>query len=395
MQVDAEVRAYDALSQHPRVADLTDVARSLMTAAVQLKRVERRAEQVAKLAGELGLGREDAATPFGNALDVLQRGPEDDAERALACALAGQTLALHPPKDADQASAQAGDLLWLATNTAFDATGLVDRALGDRANLLWSAVADRVRRIDHGSAGGRGEALVGALALAASTSEDAARHAAALASETRDRKLARALRARIGGGSTETPIACEMAPAPRTPAATALLALTGVLLAVHLARLFGKFALAYRRPAEMTLTDDGGGDPALRIRWRVELLGRTLRDRNVIIPRAGLLRVAREARYPRPALYAGLLSLAVGSYLGLATFADGVRAASPSLLASGAAIVAIGLAVDFALSSLWPGLRGNCRVLFVPRGGRPLCVGGIPLERADAVLTKLIRSSTR
>jgi hypothetical protein len=390
MPVDADVRAFDALSQHPRVADLTAIARSQMTAAAQTRRLERHVEQVTKLAAEMGLSHDEASTPFGNALDVLARGPEGEAERALACGLAGHVLAMYPPNGPDEESRLAGDLLWLADHTHFDATGLVDRALGEGAAPVWDAIADRVRRIDEGGLPARGEALIGGAALASSPTEAAARRAAALAVEARDRKLTRVLRGRGPGLSKETPIACEMAPVPRGPFATTLLALTGALLAMHVARLFGRFALAYRRPAEIALTEDDG-DPALRVRWRVEMLGRTLRDRNVMIPRAGLLRAAREVRYPRPALYAGLLSLAVGSYLGLSTFVDGVRAASPSLLAAGVAIVALGLAFDFALSTLWPGLRGRCRVVFVPRGGPPLCVGGISTDRADAVLTVLAR----
>ncbi|HEY4013665.1 MAG TPA: hypothetical protein VGM06_10020 [Polyangiaceae bacterium] len=390
MPVDADVRAFDALIQHPRLADLTAIARSQMTAAAQTRRLERRADQVAKLAREMGLSHDEALTPFGNALDVLARGPEGEAERALASGLAGHVLAMYPPKGPDDESRFASDLLWLADHTHFDATGLVDHALGDAAAPIWDAIADRVRRIDEGGLPGRGEALIGAAALAASSAPVAARRAAALAAEARDRKLARVLRGGGPGSAKETAIACEMAPAPRGAVATTLLALSGVLLAMHAARLFGRFALAYKRPAEIALTQDGG-DPALRVRWRVEMLGRTLRDRSVMIPRAGLLRAAREVRYPRPALHAGLLSLAIGSYLGLSTFVDGVRGASPSLLASGVGIVALGLALDFLLSTLWPGVRGRCRVVFVPRGGAPLCVGNITADRADAVLAVLAR----
>jgi hypothetical protein len=393
MHVDADARAYDALSQHPRAADLAAIARSVMTAATQVRRVEPRPDHVTKLAAEMRLPREEAATPFGNALDVLQRGPEDDAERALTCALAAHVVALYPPKDRDERERLAHDLVWLATHTHFDATGLIDRALGDSAAVLWDAVADRVRRIDEGpiSAFDRGEALVGGLALASSRSAVAASQAAALAAATRDPKLAQVLRIGIGAGEPIEPVVGEMAPTPRGPVATTLLAVTGALLAMHALRLFGKFALAYKTPAQVLLPDDGeaGG---VRVRWRVEMLGRTLRDCDVVVPRAALVRATREVRYPRLALYAGLLSLAVGSYVGVTAFVDGVRAASPSLLASGIAIVALGLGLDFALSSAAPGTRGRCRMLFVPRDGTKLCVGGVDIRRADALLARLARS---
>jgi hypothetical protein len=391
MELDADARAYDALSQHPRAADLGAIARSLMTSAAQVRRVENRPEHVAKLAEEMRLPRDEAVTPFGNALDVLQRGPEDDAERALACALAAHVIALYPPKDSDEERRLANDLLWLAAHTHFDATALIDRALGDAAAGLWNAIADRVRGIDQGAlpALGKGEALVGGAALGSSHAQVAAKQAATLATEARDRKLARVLGLRAPTGEQMEPIVGEMVPAPRGPVATALLGITGVLLALHVARLFGRIALAYKKPAQITFIDgDGGG---VRVRWRVEMLKRTLQDRDVLIPRAALIRATREVRYPRIALYAGLLSLAVGSYVGVSAFVDGVRAASPSLIVSGIVIVGLGLGLDFALSSLAPAARGRCRVLFVPRDGGRLCVGGVDVRRADALLGRLAR----
>jgi hypothetical protein len=388
MEVDADVRAFEALSLHPRMADLAALARATMTTAVETRRAAREPERLAQIAGDLKLTREEAVTPFGNALDVLERGPEDDAERALACALAARAVALDPPKDREAEDRLAGDLLWLAAHTPFDATGLLDRALGDAAATVWDAMADKVRRIDQGKLPvlGRGEALVGAAALSMSTSKGAAKQARDLATEVRDRKLARVLGATARPEPVE-PVVGEMTPAPRGPVATSLLAMTGLLFAVQGVRLLGRLAVAYKRPAELTLSEEGG----VRVRWRVEVLGRTLREREVLVPRTALMRATREVRYPRIALYAGLLSLAVGSYVGVAAFTDGLRAASPSLLATGLVIVALGLALDFALSSIAPGARGQCRLLVVPRDGAKLCVGRVDPRRADAILARLSR----
>jgi hypothetical protein len=388
MEVDAEARAYDALSQHPRIADLAAIARAVMAAAAETRRFEHRPTLTAELASARGLFRSDASTSFGNALDVLGRGLLDDGERALTCALAAHVVALHPPQSDEDEHRLAGDLLWLATHTPFDATGLLDRALGDRAASLWDAVADRVRNVDRGAVPtmGRGEALVGAVALASSPSKAAARQAAALALEVQDGKVVRALGAAPAGEPVD-PVVGEMVPAPPGPALTALLAVTGVLLLLHLTRAFGKVALAYKAPAEVRLSDDG----SVRVRWHTEILGRTLRDRDVVVPRAALARAMREVRYPRLALYSGLLALGIGSYVGVATFVDGVRAASPSLLALGLAVIVLGVALDFALSSLAPGALGRCRVLFVPRAGRKLCVAAVDPHRADSLLARLSR----
>ncbi|NVL83962.1 hypothetical protein, partial [Escherichia coli] len=70
-------------------------------------------------------------------------------------------------------------------------------------------------------------------------------------------------------------------------------------------------------------------------------------------------------RYPRAAFYAGLLALAIGSYVGVRAFVDGVRAASPSLLLTGLVVIALGIGADFVLGSLVPGSRGRVRIAFV------------------------------
>jgi len=296
MSDDAARRAFEALSKHPRLADLAAVAVVAIAGGA-----------VGDKARELGLTPEDTATDFGNALEVLERAPKSDEERALASALCAYAVVGEP--------------------------GLAARL------------------------------LPGAQPAAPAPAPAAAPAAAAAVS----------------------PVVGELAPAPRGPVATGLLAFTGILFVAHAARLVGRWVLAYRRPAEITLSEDGG----VRVHWKTQLLGRTLRDRAVVVPRTGLARATRDVRYPSIALYAGLLALAVGSWVGVAAFVDGVRAASPSLLAWGLAIVALGLGIDFALSSLAPGARGRCRLLVVPRDGSRLCIGDVDTARADAVLARL------
>lgn len=349
MAADGDVRAYDALSQHPRIADLGSLAHALMTSAAEGRRSGRPSKRVVDLAAERTLTRDDAVTPFGNALEVLDRGPTSADERALARALAAHALAGHRPKDRDEEILAAHDLLWLAVHTAFDALGLIDRALGPDAPRLWTAILDALRG---GLTGVLGPPAPGAGA---------------------------------GPDAPSRPLLGEMAQAPRSPLLTTALALTGVLLVTHAARLFGRIALAYKTPAEVALAEDGG----VRVRWRVELLGRTLRDRDVLVPRAALGRAAREVRFSGLALYAGLLALVLGTYVGVAAFVDGVRAASPALLAVGLAIIALGLSLDFVFSCVVPAARGRCRVLLVPRTGRPLCIGDVDQARADDMLGRL------
>jgi hypothetical protein len=349
MGADGDVRAYDALSQHARIADLGAVTHALMTSAAESRRSGRPSRRVVDLATERAIARDDAVTPFGNALEVLDRGPRNADERALARALAAHAVAAHRPKDHAEEVLAANDLLWLAVHTPFDALGLLDKALGDEAPRLWAAIVAVLR----GGIGG----VLGPLPQGS-----------------------------VARGSAE-PLVGHMAPAPRGPVVTALLALTGVLLVVHAARLFGRMALAYKTPAEVVLSDDGG----VRVRWRVEMLGRTLFDRDVLVPRTALGRATREVRFSGLTLYAGLLALALGSYVGVSAFVDGVRSASPALLATGLLIVALGLSLDFVFSCIVPAARGRCRVLFVPRQGRHLCIGDVDQARADSMLGRLAR----
>jgi hypothetical protein len=350
MGSDGDDRAYDALSQHARIADLAGLAQALMTSAAEGRRSGRPSRRAVDLAAERTLARDDAATPFGNALDVLDRGPANADERSLARALAAHALATNRPRNATEETLAAHDLLWLAAHTPFDAIGLIDKALGDNAGdaaRLWAAIV---------------EALRGGVAGIVGPPPPVPR-------------------------APSEPLHGELASAPRGPLATAVLGLTGILFVAHAARLVARVALAYKAPAEVAVAEDGG----VRVKWRIELLGRTLRDKDVLVPRPALVRATRDVRFSGLALYAGLLALAVGSYVGVAAFVDGVRSASPTLLAAGLAIVALGLGLDFVFACVVPGARGRCRVFFVPRRGEKLCVGGIDLRRADALLAQLSR----
>jgi hypothetical protein len=181
----------------------------------------------------------------------------------------------------------------------------------------------------------------------------------------------------------------EMSPPPRRAWVTALLAVTGILLVIELGRLVARYVLILKQPTEVRLTPSG-----LEIRGKTFLVGKVLREHDTVIPRDGLVRVTREVRYPRLALYAGLIALALGSYLGVGLVVDGVRAASPSMLGTGLLIALLGLGLDFVLSTLVPGLEGKSRVVMVPRRGPILCVTAVAPARADALLAALAKGAS-
>jgi hypothetical protein len=182
----------------------------------------------------------------------------------------------------------------------------------------------------------------------------------------------------------------ELGPAPRGPFTTAVLAASGILLLIELGRLTGRLVLAVRRPVEVRLVNN-----AFEVRSKTLMLGRLLREHTTVLPLDGLVRATREIRYPSLPVYAGLLALALGSYLGVGLAVDGVRAASPSMLGTGVLIAFVGLALDFVLSSLIPGMRGRARVLLVPRRGPVVCVQSVDPAVADQVLAQVVATSKR
>jgi hypothetical protein len=386
--------AYEALARSARLPDLVALAQKILVAAPAARQATWDfTGKVAAAADEAKVAANDAETQFGNALKILGSGADGDDERALASALWAHAIAETRRGDEDRL---AGDILWLATHTAFDATPLLDRALGDDADEVWKAIGDRVRAIDDGSASrsrstpvlGRGEAVLGCAALAGSESAAAKRVSADLAARLRDPTLARIVRvAGVDAPAHEVRLEGEAISAPRGLFATAVMALTGILFVVHAVRLVARLALAYKRPAEVSLSDSG-----VRMKTRTEMLGRTLREREHVIVRAGLVRVVREVRYPRAGFYAGLLALALGSTIGLRAFVDGVRAASPSLLVTGLVIIALGIGADFVLGSLLPGSRGRVRIAFIPKAGKAICIADVESSRADAALKSTLNT---
>src|SRR5208283_324867 len=125
MGPDSDARAFDALAENKRLGDIAAIAWTVMAGVIDGQTPDARADQTATHAASLHLTHEDADTPFGNALDVLKRGPEGAAERSLARALAAHALAARPPSRSEDSERAAGDLVWLAARSPFDATGLI------------------------------------------------------------------------------------------------------------------------------------------------------------------------------------------------------------------------------------------------------------------------------
>lgn len=368
--------AYEAVAHHAKRGALLDLAAEVFARMFAAHAAWPDGALARARAAELGLEREACATPFGNALDVLERGPEDAAERTLAGALCAHAAWRTDPSD-DAAPKMAERILWLAAHTPFDALGWIERA--EERRRPWAALGAAIRT----GGADRGARAVGCAALVAA--QDARAHAVAseLASSIGDPLLAAMLSQAAVAGAREA-FSGAIAPVPRRAWVTVLLGVTGLLLVVTLVRLVLGWALSYETPAQVEVSAD-----AVTVHWRTRLLGRTLRERKVTLPTGGLASVTREVRFPSLFVYVGLIALVAGSTCGLSLLVDGARAASPSLVGVGLGIVLAGVALDFVLGSALPGVRGRCRVLLVPRKGRALCVDGVEPAKADKALARL------
>jgi hypothetical protein len=377
--------AYDELTEHPRLGELSQIAHDVLRKMAEEHRSLPAPEARAK-ADALGIKAEETKTSFGDAIAVLDRGPEDAAERTLACALWAHAIAEHRPKEAEDEDKLARDLLWLATFTPFDATPLLDRALGEAASEMWVAIAGVVKKIDAQQipTAKRAEALVGVAALALSSSEEAAKLLQSVTRDAIDPMLKKFAISEDTVPTKETRFTAQIAASPRGPVATTALAFSGILFVMHAVGLVARVALALDRPAIVSLRAN-----EIQVESKMILLGRTLSEKKVVIQKSQLARAGREVRYPRAAFYAGLLSLAVGSYFGISMLVDGTRSASPSLLLAGLVVVALGIAADFALRSISPGVRGKVRLLFVPRRGAAICLLASDTKTADSALAAL------
>ena len=173
----------------------------------------------------------------------------------------------------------------------------------------------------------------------------------------------------------------ELAATPQSALVDALLTFALVPLARRLLRaVFG-----YRARARARITEDG-----LELTVRRELWGRTLREESVVVPYAALARLTRETRYSRVGLYAGLVSLALGTYLGAGLFVDGVKTpgGSPALLGFALLVVVVGLGLDLAATTLWRDGQGACRLVILPKRGPGYALTGVAPEKADEVLRR-------
>jgi hypothetical protein len=380
-----------ALDEHPRADALARVTLTAAASAADEQRV-RLSDGLEELMEDHELGLEDGELDGANVLEALR----DDEWQAPPLRDAVEALLLHALRlEDDEPRAEHGArLCWLAAHSPIDVVSRFDE-LGALADALWPAIASAVR--EPAAEDGKGTQLAAAAALAASESTLALEARGELAAELDDPLLLAALASgqHIGdddatvprpsmGGGVDTVVEGELVPAPHGPVALVLLAITGILFLSYLWRFVTGVLLRCRRPASLAV-----GPTGVTLSSKLEVAGRVVRSSEAHIPRAQLARAIREVRYPRLALYVGLIALAVGSYFGVALVSDGSRAGSPSLLLMGVAVFGVGVVLDLVLSSLWHKRAGRLRLVLVPRRGRALALSTKDSHGASAALQRL------
>jgi hypothetical protein len=167
---------------------------------------------------------------------------------------------------------------------------------------------------------------------------------------------------------------------------TLLLAACGALFVWRTARVLARWFLGRREVAFVTLAE-----PGLRVLLRSSLLGRQTRERELLIALPHLLRVERVARFAGFAFYAGLFTLAVGSYFGTQIIVESIRGGNEmfNLALLGLLLIALGLLLDFLMVTGLESARGRCRLRLIADDGAQLNIDRLDPPLVDALLTRL------
>jgi hypothetical protein len=358
--------AFDDRSDDARLlASLRDDASHDWIAAESLRALRRRfgeADDVQLPSGATMLARRVRA--------VLQRGPSSDHEHALARAVAALAIAEQVRGGAPNLDDLARETLLLARDTPWDATGLLDVALGVDASALWAAVVDRLRvlveRADPAAV--RAELLVGAAALIRSPSNAAVEGVAKLGAAARDPALRSVLAL---GEAQQAPVVVEGSwqRPPEHGLVRLALVVTGFTILRALWRGFEHLALGRRRHA--------------RVEWRSgrilvarseSLAGRATKTVATTLAPDAIARIDWSGQ--RTGLVSGMFValIASGTFAGTFFAVVGARLQVASFFAVGVALAGVAMLLDQAPLRLFDALRGRGRLTIVPRHDEPIVV---------------------
>jgi hypothetical protein len=350
---------------------------------------------------------QDAETPLGNLLAVLERGPQSSLEYALVVALYVRGFEAVTRAQPQQRKALverfAVHCEFLELSTPYRVLPLCELLLPpELAGEIHAALAALVLRDDQQDATPEERARnAGRIAALGEAQSEAARDALGRIAEGARDPFSRAL-ARCALGEPAPSPSAERTLAVRkarvrgrlhAPARSGYVTVLGWLSGVTALRWALRLPLAmlgYSCELEAELALD-----AIRVRRTTQLLGRTLEKAEQVYPLARLRAAQRASRFPTMHFILGAFFFALGVLLGGIFAFDAARTGDRALWLIAFALLMLGSGLDLVLEVLVPGGRG--RVLLDLDFGQPhrMRLAGVAIEDADRFLGELWRRFSR
>lgn len=346
-----------------------------------------------------GVRREQAESPLGNLLTILERGPESAGQWSLAAALFvrgfGDAVRASPEQRTALCNKLASQVDWLELSSPYRVLPLLDETLEpELAGDVHAAIGALVLRDDarrdpetRGRNAGRIAALGEARTKAART---ALERIEAQARDAYSSTLAAIALGKTPGVEARSHVLRGRVRAiPPGPVLRVLRWVTGYALASGVVRAL-LVGLGLLREVEVELQPD-----SIRVRGNTFLLGRLVRSVERLHPFVRLRSARRAARYPSLFFLLGAFFFSVGLLLGGVFAFDAARTGDRALWMIAGSLWLGGSGLDLVLEALVPGVRG--RVVLDLDLGRPhrLRVSGVSLEEADRFLQELSRRLSR
>lgn len=303
---------------------------------------------------------DDASGKLGavDVLALLREGPTDGRGFATLAALAVRGLDAHT-KDSARLARFVKHADWLELSTPYAPYAFVSELVHD-VDAVWRAVKD-----------------------ASKTLGDSPRDVAIAA--LHDATLARAGVKADQTQSVELSVEGELRSPPPGGFLGVMRLVSGIALLQWLARGIG-FVFGLRRRG--VLSFQGGG---LRLRKRVTVLGRVIRERDESFTLAAVASAARCARHPALAMLVGACAFAASLVAGGVFLVEGVRSGETFLLIFGGAIVLVGGALDLGLGVLWPAKNARRAIELAVLPKRRFGLSGVDEASAERFVEELER----